>query len=144
MGWGKAIKSSVKAERGRKKKDRSRGDSTHQNKEKYLETLAEETRPQTEKYAESMGRGRRRKRIRCTGSAGEGGWFSASGGNDGRELPCRPGELQGQIKMVWDRDSPTQENWASCVITMRFFFFAMISPGCILRPLRDFIPFCRG
>ena len=23
-------------------------------------------------------------------------------------------------------------------------FFAVISPGCILRPLRDFIPFCRG
>ena len=79
------------------------------------------------------------------GVPGEGGWFSASGGNDGRELPCRLGDLQGQIKMVWDRDSPTQENWASCVVTMRFFFFfAMISPGCILRPLRDFIPFCRG
>ena len=111
LGWGKAIKSSVKAERGRKKKknDRSRGDSTHQNKEKHLETVAEETRAETEKYAESMGRERRRKRIRCTGSAGDGGWFSASGGNDGRELPCRPGELQGQIKLVWDRESPTQE-----------------------------------
>ena len=56
-----------------------------------------------------MERGRRRKRIRCAGSAGEGGWFSASGGNDGRELPCRLGDLQGQIKMVWDRNSPTQE-----------------------------------
>ena len=32
-------------------KDRSRGDSTHQNKEKYLETLAEETRAEKEKYA---------------------------------------------------------------------------------------------
>ena len=107
MGWGKAIKSSIKAERGRKK--RSRGDITHQNKEKHLETLAEETRAETEKYAESVGRGRRRKRIRCTGSVGEGGWFLASSGNDGRELPCRSWELQGQIKMVWDRDSPTQE-----------------------------------
>ena len=106
MGWGKAIKSRVKAER---KKKRSRGDSTHQNKEKHLETLAEETRAETEKYAESMGRGRRRKRIRCVGSAGDGGWFSASGGNDGRELPCRSGELQGQTKMIWDKDSPNQE-----------------------------------
>ena len=25
------------------------------------------------------------------------------------ELPCRLGDLQGQIKMVWDRNSPTQE-----------------------------------
>ena len=128
MGWGKAIKSSVKAERGRKKKDRSRGDSTHQNKEKYLETLAEETRPQTEKYAESMGRGRRRKRIRCTGSAGEGGWFSASGGNDGRELPCRPGELQGQIKMVWDRDSPSAFSKTSLNI-WKFTVHILLKPG---------------
>ena len=96
-------------EEEKKKNDRSRGDSTHQNKEKNLETLAEETRAEKEKYAESMGRERRRKRIRCTGSAGDGGWFSASGGNDGRELPCRPGELQRQIKLVWDRESPTQE-----------------------------------
>ena len=50
MGWGKAIKSSVKAER-EKKKDRSRGNITHQNKEKHLETLAEETRAEKEKYA---------------------------------------------------------------------------------------------
>ena len=66
----------------KKKEDRSRGNITHQNKEKNLETLAEETRAEKEKYAESMERGRRRKRIRCAGSAGEGGWFSASGGND--------------------------------------------------------------
>ena len=123
---------------GWKKKERETGaEETSHTKEKHLETLAEETRAETDKYAESMGRGRRRQRIRCVGSAGDGGWFSASSGDDGRELPCRSGELQGQMKMIWDIDSPTQERTEFPMSSpWVFFFFAMISPGCILRPLR--------
>ena len=70
-----------------------------------------------------MGRGRRRKRIRCVGSAGDGGWFSASSGDDGRELPCRSGELQGQMKMIWDIDSPTQERTEFPMSSPWVFFF---------------------
>ena len=88
-----------------------------------------------------MGRGRRRKRIRCVGSAGDGGWFSASSGDDGRELPCRSGELQGQMKMIWDIDSPTQERTEFPMSSPWVFFFLPWFPLVVYWDLWGFHSF---
>ena len=108
MGWGKVVKSSVKAEREKKKRQKQRKHHTPKQREASIDTgrgNKGRERKICSQWEEKEGEGE----LDVQGVPGEGGWFSASGGNDGRELPCRLGDLQGQIKMVWDRDSPTQE-----------------------------------
>ena len=108
MGWGKVIKSSVKAEREKKKRQKQRKHHTPKQREASIDT-GRGNKGRERKICSQWEEKEGERELDVQGVPGEGGWFSASGGNDGRELPCRLGDLQGQIKMVWDRDSPTQE-----------------------------------